>query len=1066
MIPHPSTRHQCGAAILLVLCSVVLLTVLVLAFFSRSQLNRRIAFSSTNLLKTDLLARAALDLVTGELRDEIADNNFSTPLNGGDASYPLIYRPKTSTDIAPRKSGVVSATGPLVKVSAANSALRPNGTLTASSVTTDTAARNGFYLSAYRWYTSTTSSPQLGSQSTAPAWFLLTRNNGVKTPALTDAKNTQSNDYVIGRFACTVYDIDGLMDANVAGYPTLAQANAGFKSSSAYAELSALGWSSTSVSNLIAWRNPETGQDANTFNEWATGLPRTSGTTNATAIAAAHSGHLSIVYGDNAVLSRRDLLRNTLFSNSPTLFTHFSRTLNAPAFAPSTATTTNPDLANVRWTATASITHYLDNGATQTYSALAGNVFFKYRFSLAKLAWIGSDGPNASAFDSSLSAAQRTTAIRSCFGLTWDSTNARWNYAEANDSYAIKTLAEVAADGREPNFFEILKAGIASGSLGRASDNLTLARYDDQAARDGSIDLQILRIGANIIDCADSDSFPTTLALNIAGISIPVHGVEDLPYLYRLLLTNFHSHSYVDANTAKMNWATLALVPQLFNPHRSGMASSASPARIRVRIASGLIDYIFSTTYGYLANRPLARFGLNQDLSTRTPIVVENSGFEDFRSSIKTITGTEASSATTLNNLVTSPASVDSSISNLHGFIYYAYTGLPENFTCNTTVSTRFFRSNVNNLFVVTEFLDANNQWRIYDSLCGNEAFVSAGTGIGNFTSTSSYPLEFLPGFSPVSTESTSNSLVTPEGDMKIDPRTSRFGVSTGTDFDPTYDNYTTYAPGTKRSLRYNLPFGSTSSQSIYPETWSEGNKTDTRTSNPIKSAPDIDGLMRPADAWLAQNANLFRNLTDNTRRPIVLNRPFRSVAELGYVFRDTPWKTLSFFDDTSGDSALLDLFSVADESAVVAGRTRLFSNSASVYQALLSGTGQAPDGTSTLSSPSTIATAAAAYTFSSGITPELSSLLMSLNSGSAYPSSTTPVKYQRESIARTLAQSTQGRTWNLLIDVVAQSGRYVDTSASLSDFLVEGERRYWLSIAIDRYTGKVISRQLEPDYE
>ena len=44
-----------------------------------------------------------------------------------------------------------------------------------------------------------------------------------------------------------------------------------------------------------------------------------------------------------------------------------------------------------------------------------------------------------------------------------------------------------------------------------------------------------------------------------------------------------------------------------------------------------------------------------------------------------------------------------------------------------------------------------------------------------------------------------------------------------------------------------------------------------------------------------------------------MLNRPFRNVAELGYVFRDLPWKTLDFFTDKSADAGLLDVFTIND---------------------------------------------------------------------------------------------------------------------------------------------------------
>jgi len=50
------------------------------------------------------------------------------------------------------------------------------------------------------------------------------------------------------------------------------------------------------------------------------------------------------------------------------------------------------------------------------------------------------------------------------------------------------------------------------------------------------------------------------------------------------------------------------------------------------------------------------------------------------------------------------------------------------------------------------------------------------------------------------------------------------------------------------------------------------------------------------------------------------------------------------------------------------------------------------------------------------------------------------------------------------MIDVIAQSGRY--SKRLVSQFVVEGEKRYWLHIAIDRFTGEVIDQQLEAVYD
>ena len=70
--------------------------------------------------------------------------------------------------------------------------------------------------------------------------------------------------------------------------------------------------------------------------------------------------------------------------------------------------------------------------------------------------------------------------------------------------------------------------------------------------------------------------------------------------------------------------------------------------------------------------------------------------------------------------------------------------------------------------------------------------------------------------------------------------------------------------------------------------------------------------------------------------------------------------------------------------------------------------------------------------------------------------------KTQREAVARALGEVDQTRTWNLLIDVIAQSGKYAPGETNLRRFNVEGEQRYWVRVAIDRFTGQVIDKQIE----
>ena len=52
------------------------------------------------------------------------------------------------------------------------------------------------------------------------------------------------------------------------------------------------------------------------------------------------------------------------------------------------------------------------------------------------------------------------------------------------------------------------------------------------------------------------------------------------------------------------------------------------------------------------------------------------------------------------------------------------------------------------------------------------------------------------------------------------------------------------------------------------------------------------------------------------------------------------------------------------------------------------------------------------------------------------------------------------------MIDLIAQTGRYpqsaVHATTPLAAFLVEGEKRYWIHVSIDRMTGQVIDKQIE----
>ncbi len=1069
----PPRLPERGIALVITLSAIILLSALILAFFSNATLHRQISFSGVNQTRADQVARAGLEIVVGGLRDEVTDPAYSS-ITTGSGVFSSAYTPRDTTSVLPRKVGVSGATC-LVKLSGANSVIDPgtNQRKLGSSISIDTASRNGRGVTASRWFG--TGGPGLGSYDTLPTWVYVTR-TGVQTPPIEEAATPSANGYVVGRFAYAVYETDGLLDANVAGYPSAASAVAPWKASLGAADLSALGLPSA----LPEWRNLVTGGDAATFQEWSSGLRRTSGSTSVPGLASAASGHLETALGDNVFLSRHDLLQTAqkglagLESTQTPLVAHFSRTFNGPSWSPSTVSTANPNPCTFFFSTDTALTHYDDLGVAHSGTIPQGSVLLRRRFSLAKVSWITSAGPASGISDA---------AIQACFGLKWNSPS--WDYVGASGTArlsSIATLDQVAAQNREPNFFELLKAGISAGSLGRSNDNKTF-RQDASGSWDNTLDQskdqQVFQIGSNIIDCAGSDNFPTTIAYAVGATTLTVHGVKDLPYLYGALITQLTNIAYVDATYDQMKSCALVMVPFLFNPHASGGVSATSgPSKVRIRIAAGTVKDVWMSQAGTNASAPLARFGANKDLSTCPSIEVSSTSAELYRAAMKPVQGGAATSSTTLlQNLLGSTYTADTVN---HGFVYYVYTDLPKNYNkpAGTAANpSTTIRTNCSDLMMVLEYLDASGNWRVYDTLAGYDALTGAGSGIGGSSIDFGPTILPLPSGSSVRTGiSNSNAL------FKFDPRTARFGLALSSNCGPGVTAPVSGGGGASwQSLYSKIPFGSglltqtTATSGCFPGGWLLGGTNQWSDNVQNLNVADPDGTVRPADGWLGGSANLFASMSDGTRRPVILHRPYASVAELGYVFRGSPWKTLNFIDGSSADGALLDFFSVSDEPEVLAGRVNLNSSLVAVQKALLSGVGQASTGTATLGDSLAGGIASAYQTFagaSGTITStlpknvaELPSFMSSTMLGSAYPASSYPIKYYRESVARSLTAGTQTRTWNFLIDVVGQVGRFPagKTPASLADFVVEGERRYWLSVAVDRYTGKVIDQQLEP---
>lgn len=220
----------------------------------------------------------------------------------------------------------------------------------------------------------------------------------------------------------------------------------------------------------------------------------------------------------------------------------------------------------------------------------------------------------------------------------------------------------------------------------------------------------------------------------------------------------------------------------------------------------------------------------------------------------------------------------------------------------------------------------------------------------------------------------------------------------------------------------------------------------------------------------------------------VMLNRPFRNVGELGYAFRasaaatPTPSpnpKTIDFFTASSPDAPILDLLTY-NTATVRAGPVNLNTQNPAVIAALLKSAITAEPSASPMgltasnnaaASPTPSANIGIIASTSSGSEGTLTKPALGRQDiprlvAAAGNFITSASEEQKETIARALGEVTQTRTWGLMIDVIAQSGRYPPAASSLSDFVVEGEKRYWLHVAIDRFTGEVIDQQLEEVFE
>jgi hypothetical protein len=248
------------------------------------------------------------------------------------------------------------------------------------------------------------------------------------------------------------------------------------------------------------------------------------------------------------------------------------------------------------------------------------------------------------------------------------------------------------------------------------------------------------------------------------------------------------------------------------------------------------------------------------------------------------------------------------------------------------------------------------------------------------------------------------------------------------------------------------------------------------------------------ADGERRRGAGASGNATsplESGGRPRVLDRPFRSVGELAFAFAGTPWRNLDFATPESGFSGLLEVFCVGENlhpAALEVGRVNLNTRQVPVLQAVLAGadlgtgefgpvrinatgefsaqslakelvdrTGSPLDGKGPLQDLTDLVGRRRVDGKYTGLASDLKRLFLKAPNGGT--------SLERHAIARTLGACGDTRVWNLLFDIIAQTGRFPpgsEAQGDLRNFVVEAEHRIWVHVAMDRLTGEVLDLQTE----
>ncbi len=236
------------------------------------------------------------------------------------------------------------------------------------------------------------------------------------------------------------------------------------------------------------------------------------------------------------------------------------------------------------------------------------------------------------------------------------------------------------------------------------------------------------------------------------------------------------------------------------------------------------------------------------------------------------------------------------------------------------------------------------------------------------------------------------------------------------------------------------------------------GKNISSATNGYLLSYADSDGIVRPADYAYCPDIDFPTLIGALNARPIILNRPFRNVGELGLVFRDIPYKSLDFFSIFSADLRLMDLFTI-QENPVVSGLVDLSKIKPEIAQALMEESYNIPGFlTNGLTDFSDFSTASflSGFQYKNSLSEVIKSYIQKSTSNGVPKNGN---KIYTESPIRALSSFADVDSKTYFMDIEVGE----DSSSKGNRSLFSTKVRNWVQFSIDRNTGSILAIEWEP---